>query len=838
MKTFLTFVSLFLFQFSFAQKQILDTATWDNWPIVGPAAITDDGNYVVYTINHQPKGSATLVFKAVNNEWEKQIPFVHDYRMISKNRVVFKRHDTLTIYDLDKQVERFFKEVTDYNIQSSNKSEWICYQKTDTTLNVYNIKTNLQTQFKGVLSYLVVGNSTLLLKRKNGLYKAAFDGRLQQLIYEGEFENLIADRDGKQIAFVTGIENQIKVNYYNNFTGKIQSIDSLISGIDSNLTIDRLERFSYDGSRIFFYVKQKQRTQMKKKQLAADIWSYTDLTLLPKRDSNSRQTPYYAVHDLKKKTSLQLQFRNDVVFIVNNQVNDTFLFTRFVKGNDLERNWNENARIQYHCLNTINGVQTPIEFTPASVSPDGTKVIGYNKDFQQMSCYNLYSKSLLNITNALPIPLVDNDDDIPANASRSLSFAGWVSNKEVLIYDRFDIWLLDLQGTKKPYCITKMQGRRSNITFRLITFKTLNFNWKNAVLSAYDWSSKNNGFYQINNKRLTKLTMGPYFFTLNNSVDVPIFYPAKALNTNIFLVRRESCKESQNYYITSDFKAFKQVSKVNPEIQYNWLSSELIKFPLNGGKQIDGILYKPENFDSTRKYPMVIHFYEKKSQFKNVYHTPHGSGDEINIPWLASQGYLVFTPDIYYTKGKPGESALNSIVSAAKFLSSKSFVDIKKIGIMGHSFGGFETNYIITHSDLFAAAVSSAGISDLISDYSYPMNQMLLEISQLRMGNTLWGDKAGYLENTPILCADKITTPLLLFHNKSDTAVPFNQSVEFFTALRRLNKMVWLIQYDGEGHSVSSRENIYDRTIKIDQFFNYFLNGNVKKTPFTYNRVD
>jgi dipeptidyl aminopeptidase/acylaminoacyl peptidase len=215
-------------------------------------------------------------------------------------------------------------------------------------------------------------------------------------------------------------------------------------------------------------------------------------------------------------------------------------------------------------------------------------------------------------------------------------------------------------------------------------------------------------------------------------------------------------------------------------------------------------------------------------------------GHNIDIPWFVSRGYLVFIPDIYIkpaiTSGKTvGQWGYNSVVAAAQYLSMLPYVDKKHMGLQGHSFGGMQTNYLVTHTHLFAAASEMAGISDMPNDYLALLlkndneseeNEMILsEQGLLRFGATLWQRPEFYLRESAVLNADQVTTPILIVHNKMDDAVPWRQSVEFYMALRRLGKKSWLLQYDDETHSIDSKQNQMDYTIRLTQFFDYYLKG-------------
>jgi dipeptidyl aminopeptidase/acylaminoacyl peptidase len=260
------------------------------------------------------------------------------------------------------------------------------------------------------------------------------------------------------------------------------------------------------------------------------------------------------------------------------------------------------------------------------------------------------------------------------------------------------------------------------------------------------------------------------------------------------------------------------------------MTTELIHWKLPDGKIGEGILYKPENFDPRKKYPLIFHYYEKRSNELFSFQNPSLSNGAFNISWFVSNGYVVCIPDIYYTIGHTGQSVVNSVVPAAKYLSTFPWVDATKMGLQGHSFGGYETNYLVTHTTLFAAAQESAGLSDMISWYggiSFGGKSIAFhcEAGQSRLHTTPWQQPDIYVENSPIFSVYKVKTPLLIMHNKGDGAVPFAQALEMFTALRRLQKPVWLLQYDGQGHILTDRACRLDFSIRQQQFFNHYLKG-------------
>ncbi|OPZ64286.1 MAG: Prolyl tripeptidyl peptidase precursor [bacterium ADurb.Bin478] len=253
----------------------------------------------------------------------------------------------------------------------------------------------------------------------------------------------------------------------------------------------------------------------------------------------------------------------------------------------------------------------------------------------------------------------------------------------------------------------------------------------------------------------------------------------------------------------------------------HWLS--------NDGKPLQGLLYKPENFDSTRQYPMIVYFYERNADLLHRYFEPRPSASTVSPVFYASRGYLFFIPDIVYEVGYPGKSALSCILPGVHALIGRGFVDRSRIGIQGQSWGGYQVAYLVTHSHLFRCAGAGAPVSNMTSAYggirleSGRVRQFQYEREQSRIGATLWEKPWHYIENSPLFKVPDVTTPLLIMHNDNDGAVPYQQGIELFTALRRLGKPAWLLVYNGEEHNLKERKNRKDLSVRLQQFFDHYL---------------
>ena len=276
----------------------------------------------------------------------------------------------------------------------------------------------------------------------------------------------------------------------------------------------------------------------------------------------------------------------------------------------------------------------------------------------------------------------------------------------------------------------------------------------------------------------------------------------------------------------------KKLSSLNPQQKdYNWGTAELFHWKALNGKPATGIVYKPEDFDPKKKYPMICYFYEELDNTLNNYIAPAPIRSAVNISFFVSRGYIIFVPNIDYTIGHPGKSAYNYVVSGAKALIAKGFVDAKNIAIQGHSWGGYQVAYLVTATNMFKAAWSGAPVVNMTSAYggirweSGVTRQFQYEKSQSRIGATLWEKPELYIENSPLFHLPKVKTPLVIMSNDNDGAVPWYQGIELFTAMRRLGKKVWMLNYNGEAHNLVERKNRKDISMREQQYFDWLLKG-------------
>lgn len=407
--------------------------------------------------------------------------------------------------------------------------------------------------------------------------------------------------------------------------------------------------------------------------------------------------------------------------------------------------------------------------------------------------------------------------------------AGWTKDgKNVVLYSRYDIWLQPLDGSAGR-SLTKGYGAEKEIQLRYVKTdpeeKFIDLD-KELLLSAYGYWTKKAGYYKLSDGLLKELVY------TDNSYGRPI----KAKEAEKYLVTRESPSEYSDYYFTdSNFKKLKKVTDANPIVkEFRWYHNELIEYTNKSGVRLQAVLMVPNGYKKSDKYPMLVDFYEKNSQNLNrwsriIYR------DTPMYPKYASNGYLILLPDIHFNLRTTHSDMLECIEAAVNKVNELGYVDMKKIGIHGHSFSGQGGNYIVTHSDMFAAACIGAGVADLLADFnqlwkSSGTNQHSYDYyGQGRFNTNPYDDFDLFVDQSAVFHARDMNTPLLLFQGEADGSVEWLQAIEFYNGLRFNKKNVILCSYPGEGHHLSKWENKVDFQTRMEQFYDHYLKG--KEAP-------
>jgi dipeptidyl aminopeptidase/acylaminoacyl peptidase len=595
--------------------------------------------------------------------------------------------------------------------------------------------------------------------------------------------------------------------------------------------------FSKDGSKLFFGAAPPppppHATAIDQDKPSFDLWRTEDDYIQPVqrvRAPADLNRSFRAVYLIRAKKMLQLA-DDTLPELVPNETG------RYALGTD-DRAYRAqldygNRTGDYYLVDVETGARIPVLKKQEGVvrwSGDGKYLLSF--DGKDWSSIAVPSAKITNLTANLPAKFFNEENDVPA-APGPYGVGAWSKDdKYVLLYDHFDVWQVAPEGGSATN-LTEGEGRRDKLEFRYVKTdpdaEVHAFDPAQPILLRAESSvSHDSGFYST--KLGAKQPPTKLLF-----MDKDFSNPVKAEHANTYVLTEQTFTQFPDLLVTdASFSKLERVSDANPQkAGLAWGTDEMIHFESLDGVPLEGVLYKPANFDPSKKYPMIVYLYEKLSE--NIHHFVDPKPmDSINIAYYVSNGYLVFTPDIVYTIGYPGQSALKCVLAGVNAVTRQGFVDEKNIGIQGHSWGGYQIAYMVTQTNRFKAAEDGAPVVNMISAYDGIRwgpgrpRQFQYEQTQSRIGGTPWQVPLRYIDNSPIFYAERIQTPLLLLHNDADDAVPWYQGIEFFLALRRLGKEAYLFTYNGEPHHLHRRPNQKDYATRMAQYFDFELKGGPK----------
>lgn len=854
-----------------AQKPPIDSSVYGAWQQVTDGAISNNGKYVSYEVESQNGLEKTLFLKSTGSGWNLVI---HSASLIqfsanSRYAVVWSSGDSLGIVKLGGAETRYFKKAFSPAFLSRGDREWLSFIDAEhdsalVSIDLNSLAVKVIPPIKNVW-VLPHSPSVIVEARDSGENKDlhrycwidfSIDSTFTFTLPAGA-RNFISDDKQETIAFLAGGKegSSEKPQLWSIARGR-QSPSILIDGSpfksDTTWEIMELYRFSRDGTRLFFSVVKPSVPGHARSDVASlDVWSYKDERLQSQQMAGEAPAESEAVVNIKNGEVLQLlaagemPYRSSLRDRKNPQDHWALIDHRNGQANPDELCWNTAAGGGEYVESTLTGDRQLLEafVVPGAAdfrfSPGGNFIVYYNRQLRDWFSYDLSTRTAANITKGELRQNIEKFSDSGTIFPFYPAVAGWIGQDScLLLQDGYDLWSADLKGRNMPLDITNGYGRTHDISFEFAMGDNpvMAPTEKRIVLSAFDKTTKAGGFYKLTSGQPQDpvlLTMGQFYYQVEGGL-APGAGIIKARDRDIYLIKRMSCSESPNFFTTADFKNFVAVSSVYPERNYNWMRSELYTWRAPDGETFQGILYKPEDFDSLKEYPVIFHYYEHVSDRKNLYIDPDFAKGALNIAWYVSNGYLVFMPDIHYKIGYAGAGALKSVVSAATWLRSLPGLKLGKMGIQGMSFGGYETYYIVTHTGIFSAACAASGVTDLVSQYG-ELNadggsmEGLDEWGQNRLGGPFAEKTEVYIRNSPIFHVRDVSTPLLMMHTKADPVCPFVNALEFYISLRRFDKKAWLLQYDDGYHALSGLSGI-DFTIRMQQFFDYYL----KERPAPY----
>ncbi len=667
------------------------------------------------------------------------------------------------------------------------------------------------------------------------------------------------DTLGKQLAFIAERDSSEKSvqKFYKVYTYKEGDdsakahITSSTNGMRKGWSVSENAnlKFSDSGKRLLFatapVLPAKDTTLPEFERVSVDIWNYKDddlMTVQLKNLEKDLQRNYLAVWDIQANKMVQLGDENFRDVKETLQGDGTFFYAITDTGRRVAMQWQGYVLNDVYAMDVASGKHILIKKNLKGYmypSYTGKYLLIYDQVKRSYSVYNSEAQKLYAVGADIKTALYDEDNDVPDDPG-TYGIVKWTEgDKYVLINDRYDVWKVDPQAKENSTLLTA--GRKDKISYR---FAELDKEEKfikpgdAAIYRIFDEKDKSTGIAAAADLQSKPVVLAKKPF------NVGMYGRATSNDTTFVIFTKESFTQSPDLNVI-DFSAAKnkdiavgaltQLSHINPQQQnYSWGTAELFTWKAYTGKLTEGVLYKPDNFDATKKYPMIVYFYERNNTTLNNYVPPAPTPSRLNISYFVSNGYIVFVPDIWYTTGHPGKSAYDYILSGTRALIKKGFVDSARIGLQGQSWGGYQTAYLITQTTLYKAAWAGAPVSNMFSAYggirweSGFNRQMQYERQQSRIGATIWEKPQLYMENSPMFHLPKIKTPLVIMANDADGAVPWYQGIEMFTDMRRLGKQVWMLNYNNEAHNLMERKNRKDIQIREQQFFDWQLKD---KTP-------
>ena len=757
--------------------------------------------------------------------------------------------NTLVIYSVAGKKETIDSLKT---FKLADEADWIAYQRgrKDSTLYVRSLDGSKTFQFPTVTDFQFAKKSGMLYytsaaEGEAGIFTLNPEKGSPALIKEGKgvFKQTTFDEKGERLAFLYCADKDssykalsLWLSEHNAPAKEIATRGNKAFPAEWVINENGMLQFSKSASRLFFGTspepRQKDTTQLAENRPNVQVWSWDEPVQYTVQNYNKEKDlkkSYQAVYNLGNGSIFQLANEELPNIQLGNEGDAPLALLSTSRPYSLSSMWEARTRSDYYTVSLDNGERKQIaqaDYGRFRLSPQGKYAYWYGETDSCWYTIALAEGKRYRLTTPESFPAWDEENDVP-NHPYAHGAAGWTANDQnLLIYDRYDIWKFDPTAATPPINLT-VNGRKEKLSYRLEQLdKEARFIdlGKPQLLKGFNETTKGYGFY---NARLSApaapktLLAGNYMLRSIN----------KAKNTDDVIYTMETFQQYPDiHYSTLAFKKSVQLTHGDKQQEgFIWGTAELVSWISLDGRPLEGVVYKPANFDPNKKYPMMVNFYERNSETLYNYRMPEPHRSTIDYHLYNSNEYVIFNPDIRYVDGYPGESCYNCLMPGITMMIAKGYIDEKGIGAQGHSWGGYQVAYLATRTNLFSAIESGAPVVNMFSAYggirwgSGMARSFQYEHTQSRLGATPWSSPLRYLENSPLFTMDKVQTPILIMHNDADGHVPWYQGIEYFVAMKRLGKPCWLLNYTGEPHWPMHMANRIDFQRRMFQFFNHYL---------------
>lgn len=757
--------------------------------------------------------------------------------------------NTLVIYSVAGKKETIDSLKT---FKLADEADWIAYQRgrKDSTLYVRSLDGSKTFQFPTVTDFQFAKKSGMLYytsaaEGEAGIFTLNPEKGSPALIKEGKgvFKQTTFDEKGERLAFLYCADKDssykalsLWLSEHNAPAKEIATRGNKAFPAEWVINENGMLQFSKSASRLFFGTspepRQKDTTQLAENRPNVQVWSWDEPVQYTVQNYNKEKDlkkSYQAVYNLGNGSIFQLANEELPNIQLGNEGDAALALLSTSRPYSLSSMWEARTRSDYYTVSLDNGERKQIaqaDYGRFRLSPQGKYAYWYGETDSCWYTIALAEGKRYRLTTPESFPAWDEENDVP-NHPYAHGAAGWTANDQnLLIYDRYDIWKFDPTAATSPINLT-VNGRKEKLSYRLEQLdKEARFIdlGKPQLLKGFNETTKGYGFY---NARLSApaapktLLAGNYMLRSIN----------KAKNTDDVIYTMETFQQYPDiHYSTLAFKKSVQLTHGDKQQEgFIWGTAELVSWISLDGRPLEGVVYKPANFDPNKKYPMMVNFYERNSETLYNYRMPEPHRSTIDYHLYNSNEYVIFNPDIRYVDGYPGESCYNCLMPGITMMIAKGYINEKGIGAQGHSWGGYQVAYLATRTNLFSAIESGAPVVNMFSAYggirwgSGMARSFQYEHTQSRLGATPWSSPLRYLENSPLFTKDKVQTPILIMHNDADGHVPWYQGIEYFVAMKRLGKPCWLLNYTGEPHWPMHMANRIDFQRRMFQFFNHYL---------------
>ncbi|AYN03592.1 prolyl oligopeptidase family serine peptidase [Flavobacterium sp. 140616W15] len=828
------------------QKRKLFPEDYNKWGRMLLEKVSPDEKWVSYKMYYE-SGSDTLFVRNIENG--KTYSFANGKKSVfTADGFICMSGKKLQLLDFKKACTEIIPSVSQYTylknadvlvarVSDASKKYSLVIRKPNGKIieSIPNVLNFSSSPDEKQLIYIILDNNSKVLKLMD-LKK----GSEKKTIIESSagFSNLTWSKNSKAFVFNTESKKEAEsaLHYLLIDDNRLFTIkaDKLQLGETAYFTNNQVNTIliSDDAGRVFFKYKSDNKDKIPNSS-EVEIWNGNDrLLYLEKKVMGKFLAPAMtAVWNPFSNNVLPLTTAELPTIAINGDRKHALLYNPQA----YEPQWEINSPIDLYVINTETGEKKlciekhSAELGNTVVSPMG-KFIAYFKNLQWW-IYNIEKDTHTCITSKINVNIAGKVHSLVPSSAYGI--AGWsLQDNEVLIYDQFDIWAVSCDGSSSRR-LTK--GREKKIRFTIPellnnphenynshTFKTYNYDINRELILKAEGNDGMTGWYKLSKTKEEK----------------PIVYENRFLDQLFYNARSQKLIFSEQDFNLSPRLVIKSKTGIeqaffqsNPQqSDFYWGYSEMVYYQNSKGRELKGALFYPADYNPEKKYPMIVNIYEILHDKTHKYLNPtllESTG--FNRTVASIEGYFVFLPDIVAEPGNPGSTITDCINAAVKKVIEKNVIDPKKIGVIGHSFGGYESSFLITQTDLFAAAVAGNGISDLASMYltvsraSGKSDMWRFGKENWMIGKTLMEAPHLYQVNSAVYNAEKVKTPLLLWAGREDRQVDMRQSMEYYLALRRLGKKAIMLLYPEEDHVLFKNENQKDLSRRIMQWFDFNL---------------